>query len=62
MSEGIVILRKRNLDEFKELGYSYELIFEGRDLFESPTTVLLRIRKPDQNSKQRLEVVPNPVE
>ncbi|WP_192346794.1 glycosyltransferase family 39 protein [Algoriphagus sp. Y33] len=62
VSEGIVILRKRNLDEFKELGYSYELIFEGRDLFESPTTVLLRIRKPDQNSKQRLEVVPNPVE
>ncbi|MDR7130376.1 hypothetical protein J2X69_002726 [Algoriphagus sp. 4150] len=61
VNEGIVILRKKNLEEFKELGFSYELIFEGRDLFESPTTVLLQI-KQDQNYTQKLESVPNPEE
>ncbi|WPR74316.1 glycosyltransferase family 39 protein [Algoriphagus sp. NG3] len=42
--EGIVILRKGNMEEFVKLGYSYDVIFEGRDLFEKPTTVLLRIK------------------
>ncbi|WP_057939876.1 ArnT family glycosyltransferase [Algoriphagus resistens] len=45
-TEGIVILRKSNLDEFEKLGFYYETIFEGRDLFETPTTVLL-VLKPD---------------
>ena len=41
---GIVILRKNNLKEFEELGYPYEVIFEGRDLFENPITVLVKIK------------------
>lgn len=44
LSDGLVILRKRNLEEFSKLGHEYEVIFEGRDLFENPTTVLLRIK------------------
>lgn len=57
VSDGVVILRKKNLDEFSELGFSYEVIFEGRDLFESPTTVLLRL-KPDRD----FAASPSPVE
>jgi len=46
-AKGYLITRKKYLKELKHLNVNFEMVFEGKDLFESPTTVVLKLL-PDQ--------------
>ncbi|QDH78583.1 glycosyltransferase family 39 protein [Echinicola soli] len=45
---GYLITRKRYLEELDEMEIHYQKVFEGKDLFESPTTVVLRLLPHEQ--------------
>ncbi|GGZ21979.1 dolichyl-phosphate-mannose--protein mannosyltransferase [Echinicola pacifica] len=42
-ADGFLITRKRFLSELDHLGLHYEIIHEGKDLFEPPITVVLKL-------------------
>ncbi|WP_200974888.1 glycosyltransferase family 39 protein [Echinicola sp. 20G] len=46
-AQGYLITRTRYLEELKAQGINYEPVFEGKDLFESPTTIIVKLL-PDQ--------------
>lgn len=48
---GYLITRKRHLEELDQMDIHYQKVFEGKDLFESPMTVVLRLL-PDEQGKE----------
>ncbi|AWW30587.1 glycosyltransferase family 39 protein [Echinicola strongylocentroti] len=47
-ASGYLITRKTHLKELEMLGIRYKKVFEGKDLFESPTTVILQLTPKEQ--------------
>ncbi|GGF28910.1 ArnT family glycosyltransferase [Echinicola rosea] len=48
---GYLITRKQHLEELDEMGLHYQKVYEGKDLFESPFTVVLRLLPHEQAMK-----------